>query len=177
MSAPPLAAYAAYMLVCAVLWVAGEARAAEPAWRTRMDSFGPVRIGMTRAQAERAAGLPLADDRAVSAAYCYYLDFTRGIKGVVFMFTEGRIARVDVLAAGYATLSGARIGDSEARLRELYGERAKFLPHKYLGAAGNYVTVTAVDGRHAVQFETKHGRVFRYRAGKFPEVALVEGCD
>src|SRR5471032_524091 len=156
-------------LLSATLGVAGAVGAADSAWRTRVDGFGPVRIWMTRAQAERAAGLPMSDDRELTSAYCYYLDFTRSIKGVIFMVTEGRISRVDVLAAGYATLSGARIGDTEARLRELYGERAKFAPHKYLGAAGNYVTINSSDGRHAVQFETKHGRVFRFRAGKFPE--------
>ncbi len=59
----------------------------------------------------------------------------------------------------------------------LSDDRAKFSLHKYLGAAGNYVTVSSSDGRHAVQFETRHGRVFRYRAGKFPEVVLVEGCN
>ncbi|MCE9640496.1 MAG: hypothetical protein K8S22_10170 [Betaproteobacteria bacterium] len=167
----------AQLLLGAALSVAGVAAAADAAWRTRVDGFGPLRIGMTRTQAERAAGLALSDDRALSSAYCYYLDFTRGIKGVIFMVTEGRISRVDVLAPGYATVSGARIGDTEERLLALYGERAKFSPHKYLGAAGNYVTVSSSDGRHAVQFETRHGRVFRYRAGKFPEVALAEGCN
>lgn len=167
----------ARLLLGAALGVAGTAGAADSAWRTRVDGFGPVRIGMTRVQAERAAGMALSDDRALSSAYCYYIDFTRGYQGVIFMVTEGRISRVDVLAPGYATVSGARIGDTEARLTVLYGERAKFTPHKYLGAAGNYVTVSSGDGRHAVQFETQHGRVFRYRAGKFPEVGLVEGCN
>ena len=177
MFASPLVSLPARYFFVAALSAAGAANATDSAWRTRVDGFGPIRIGMTRAQAERAAGLPLSDDRAVSSAYCYYLDFTRGIKGVIFMVTEGRISRVDVLSPGYATLSGARIGDTEARLQELYGEHAKFAPHKYLGAAGNYVTITSRDGRYAVQFETKHGRVFRFRAGKFPEVALTEGCD
>jgi hypothetical protein len=177
MFAPPPGSICAQFLLGVVLSVAGIAAAADATWRTRVDGFGPIRIGMTRTQAERAAGLKLSDDRALSSAYCYYLDFTRGIKGVIFMVTEGRISRVDVLAPGYATVSGARIGDSEETLRTLYGERAKFSPHKYLGAAGNYVMVSAGDGRHAVQFETRHGRVFRYRAGKFPEVALTEGCN
>ncbi len=164
-------------IVCTVGWAFCMAEAAELPWRVRMDGFGPIRVGMTRVQAERAAGLPLSDDRAVSGAYCYYLDFTRGVTGVAIMFTEGRIARVDVLAAGYATLSGARIGDTETRLRDLYGGRAQFSPHKYLGSSGNYVTIVSANGRYAVQFETHHGRITRYRAGRFPEVGLVEGCN
>ena len=59
----------------------------------------------------------------------------------------------------------------------LSDDGAKFSLHKYLGAAGNYVTASSSDGRPAVQFEAWHGRVFRYRAGKFPEVTLVEGCN
>ena len=159
------------------LIVAAAAQAADATWRTRVDGIGPVRIGMTRGEAERAAGLPLSDDRELGSAYCYYLDFTRGIKGVIFMLTEGRIARVDVLAPGYATVSGARVGDTEDRLQEIYGARATVEPHKYLGAAGHYITVRSGDGRYAVQFETRHGRVIRFRAGKFPEVALVDGCN
>ena len=164
-------------IVCLALCTACAVQAADLQWRVSMDGFGPIRVGMTRAQAERAAGLPLSDDSAVRGAYCYYLDLARSAKGVVFMFTDSRIARIDVQATGYATLSGARIGDSEARLRDLYGERAKFSPHKYLGTNGNYVTVASADHRHAVQFETHHGRVTRYRAGRFPEVGLVEGCN
>lgn len=170
-------AISARLVLGAALSVASAVDAADAAWRTRVDGFGPIRIGMTRAQAERVAAMALSDDRELSSAYCYYLDFTRGLKGVIFMVTEGRISRVDILAPGFATLSGAQVGNTEARLKEIYGERAKFTPHKYLGAAGNYVTVMSADGRYAVQFETKHGRVFRYRAGKFPEVALVEGCN
>jgi len=176
-SAPFLLLISARSFLIAALIIATAAHAAESTWRTRVDGIGPVRVGMTRAEAERAAGLPLSDDRELASAYCYYLDFTRGIKGVIFMMTESRIARVDVLVPGYATVSGAQIGDTEERLREIYGARATIEPHKYLGTAGHYITVRSGNGRYAVQFETRHGRVIRYRAGRFPEVALAEGCN
>lgn len=162
-------------LLVSALLLATPADAVE--WRVRADGFGPVHVGMTRLEAERASGIPMSDDRALSASFCYYLDFTRRFKGIIFMVTEGRISRVDVLSRDYATVSGARVGDTEAQLKALYGERARFEPHKYLGAEGSYVMVRTNDNRYAVQFETKHGHVFRYRAGKFPEVGLVEGCN
>ena len=81
------------LLLIAVFSAEGADLVPDSAWRVRMDGFGPIRIGMTRVQAERAAGMALSDDRELRLAYCYYLDFTRGFKGVIFMVTEGRIAR------------------------------------------------------------------------------------
>jgi hypothetical protein len=90
------------------------------------------------------------------------------------MVIEGRIARIDVDSATIATTAGARVGDSEQHIRELYGERLITSPHKYV--EGHYLTVTPRDTAHRILFETDGQRVTRYRAGRVPEVEWVERC-
>ena len=88
-----------------------------------------------------------------------------------------RVMRVDVTSAGIATSQGAQVGDSEARIRNLYGALVSESPHKY--TAGKYLTVTplaASDSSFRLIFEIGDGRVTRYRSGKRPQVEYVEGC-
>ena len=92
------------------------------------------------------------------------------------MVDEGRIARVEIDSAGIATAAGARVGDTEERIRSLYPGRVTVTPHKY--EDGHYLTVNAADdSSFAIVFETSKGRVTRYRAGRRPAVELVEGCS
>ena len=73
---------------------------------------------------------------------------------------------------------GARVGDSEDAVRKLYGSRVSVTPHKYTN--GHYLTVTPMapsDSQYRIIFETDGKRVTRYRAGRLPQVAYVEGCS
>ena len=90
---------------------------------------------------------------------------------------QGYIARVDVDSGSVATESGARIGDGEARVRELYGDRVTEMPHKYV-SGGKYLVVTPASGDTALRlvFETEGGRVARFRGGRMPQVMYVERC-
>lgn len=88
-----------------------------------------------------------------------------------------RVVRVDVTSVGIATTEGARVGDSEARIRNLYGARVSESPHKYTN--GKYLTVTPLaptDSAFRLIFEIGDGHVTRYRSGKRPQVEYVEGC-
>lgn len=123
-------------------------------------------------EAEVALGAPLSPPP--SLADCHYIRPPRGPSGLSFMVAQGRIARVDVDSGDVATTVGARVGDPEARVRDLYGNRLHVSPHKYL--EGHYLTVTPRDTAYRILFETDGQRVIRYRAGRLPEVEWVERC-
>jgi hypothetical protein len=140
---------------------------AEPAeWVVSDTGAGPIRIGMTadelRPHVETLGQLEGCVYAKVPAA-----------PGLLVMLFGGKVVRVDVIMEGLATAAGARVGDTEPRVRELYPE-LMVEPHKYTD--GHYLVVDANSGRRLV-FETDGARVTRYRAGAIPQVDWVEGCS
>lgn len=132
---------------------------------------------MTVAEARTALGGTLLLPSATDTAECEYGRSTSLPPGVSLLVERGVVGRVNVDSGVVATAEGARIGDTEARVRELYGDRASVSPHKYTD--GHYLTVVPAnraDTVHRIIFETDSGRVVRYRAGRQPQVAYVEGC-
>jgi hypothetical protein len=100
-----------------------------------------------------------------------------GLEGLTFMIENGRVVRVDVTARDIRTAAGGAIGDTEARIQELYPGRVTVGPHKYTD--GHYLTVAPDDsagGSVQLIFETDGSRVTRFRGGVLPQVAYVEGC-
>jgi len=138
--------------------------------------LGRLHVGMTLAQARYALGNALVIPRGADTLGCDYVTWRGGPAGLHVMIDEGRIARVDVDSASIATEAGARVGDSEDRVRSLYPGRVTVTPHKY--EDGHYLTVNAAgDSAFAIVFETAQGKVTRYRAGRRPAVEYVEGCS
>ena len=58
--------------------------------------FGPVRVGMTVAEAERTIGGPLDNPNGNDLTGCAYVTPRYGPGGVAFMATDGIVTRVDV---------------------------------------------------------------------------------
>jgi hypothetical protein len=139
--------------------------------------IGPLRAGMTFAEASAALDGALLVPVGVDTTGCDYLVWSGAPPGVHVMFDEHHIARVDVDTASTATAAGARVGDDEARIKRLYPGHVTVTPHKY--EDGHYLTViqTPADPRFRIVFETARGRVTRYRAGMMPSVEYVEGCS
>jgi hypothetical protein len=140
--------------------------------------IGPVRVGMTPAEASSAAGKQIVAKPDVNAG-CGYAEPEGGPEGVSFMVVSGRIARVDVTGGPVKTLSGAGVGDTEAQVQARYSNRLEVSPHKYV-ASGHYLTLVPTDPADAdfrLIFETDGTKVTRFRAGKQPEVSYVEGCS
>jgi len=138
--------------------------------------IGPLHIGMTVAQARATLGAFDLSDPSVGST-CTYGHSTALPAGVSVMVEDGAIARIDVDSAGVATAKGARVGDREARVLQLYEGHVDVAPHKYTG--GHYLTVTPATGDSTLRiiFETDGQAVTRYRAGKMPQVGYVEGCS
>lgn len=147
-----------------------------------INGIGSIRVGMTVAQASQASGIKLVSSGDYIEKSCYYVQPQGAPKGLSFMVTEGRIARVDVDAkSSVTTLSGAKIGDTEARIKALYPGQIKVTPHKYTGDSGGhyltYVPKDQSDRNYRLVFETDGKRVTTFRAGKLPEVEYIEGCS
>ncbi len=139
--------------------------------------IGDLRAGMTLEEARRVVPALQLIAGADSTA-CTYLEWPTAPAGVLVMFDQGRVARVDVDSAGVRTAAGIQVGDAAARVDSAYGDRLTKGPHKYTD--GEYFTVTpirAADSLYRVIFEVEAGRVLRYRVGVLPQVAFVEGCS
>lgn len=151
---------------------------ADTGWALRMDGAGPLRIGMTMDEARAALGGDLATGQAgpPDPTACDYPKSAAFPAGLRIMMEGGRLVRVDVDSA-IATAEGARVGDPESRIQQLYAGRVTEGPHKYV-ATGKYLTVRPADSdtTRALIFETDGGKVTRMRAGQRPQVEYVEGC-
>ena len=139
--------------------------------------FGPVRAGMTVAEAERALGTSLVLLGPRMEPCHYVLDEKR--PGVAYMIIDGRVARADIRRGStIRTAEGAGIGDTEERIQALYPGRVEVQPHKYVD--GHYLIVRSpapADTIHRMIFETDGKKVTSYRTGRLPEVRWVEGCS
>lgn len=140
------------------------------------EGFGPLRIGMTVAEAREATGKPIGVDDP--GADCKQMPLDQGSRAVVLMFVNGKLARLDVNDKSVSTDKGARVGDSESRISELYGSQVTVKPHKY--SNGHYLVVTpsgAGESGNRLVFETDGQMVTNYRTGSVPQVEWVEGCS
>ena len=149
--------------------------AAGPSFRITPNSFGPLRVGMTVAQAASAMGGGFAAPRGYDGG-CGYATLTKAPAGLAVMLEGGKIARFEVRNGGIKTAEGAGIGDSETRIKGLYGSTVASTPHKYV-QGGHYLTVKpSSSSTNRIVFETDGSKVTEYRSGKTPEVEQVERC-
>lgn len=137
------------------------------------DSFGKVKTGMTVAQASQALGTELVRGKGYEDA-CFYVD-PKGMHGVRFMVTGGKISRIDVTSNQYSTDKGAKVGDSEDKIKSLY-PGIEVIPNKYNEKKHDMVVVSG-DEDYMIIFETDGSRVTDFRVGYTGEVLYVEGCS
>ena len=143
-----------------------------------INGIGSVKVGMTIAEASKAAGTKLVRER-YGDYQCSYYNLQNGTKDIGFMVTKGRIARVDVSKGSISTASGARIGNTEAQIKALYPGQIKVSEHAYTDK-GHYLTFVPrdkSDKNYRIVFETDGKRVTEFHSGKIPEVGFVEGCS
>jgi hypothetical protein len=148
-------------------------------WAVTDSGAGVLRIGMTRDQlALNLHATPPRHTRADSG--CAYLAVAGVPPGMRTMWVAATLARIDIGAASLPTDRGARIGDKQARIEQLYRGRVVAMPAKY-DPRGKYLVVHPIppaDSSCRIVFETDSTtRVTRYRVGREPEVEWVEGCS
>lgn len=139
-------------------------------WEVTPTGIGSVRTGMSIEEAQ----VILHNDLVIPAnlSECDFVKTKSGPKGVAFMVEQRHISRVDVTSGSTATSAGARIGDTEERIKSLYSGIA-VTPHKYTD--GHYLTYSGSGGK--IVFETDGSKVTKYRAGSGSSVDNVEGCS
>ena len=144
-------------------------------WVVNTRGIGPITAGMTVAKANAASGNAL--DIPAKMEECDFVK-VKGATDLIMMVEKGTISRVDVARSStIATTTGAKIGDTEDRIKSLYPGVAT-QPHKYTD--GHYLVVTpaaAADKNFRIVFETDGAKVLRYRSGRVPAVEYVEGCS
>lgn len=146
-------------------------------WDVTARGIGRINAGMSLDEAR----ILLGDDLIVPAKLeeCDWVRVRNAPPRLLVMVDQGKISRIDVdSGTAIATAAGARIGDTEERIKSLYPGQVTVQPHKYTD--GHYLVVTpadAADKDFRIVFETDGSKVTRYRSGKIPSVQYVEGCS
>jgi len=139
-----------------------------------LTGYGPAHLGMTIGELEQALQTRL-DVQTPELEGCTYAEPVQAHEGIAMMLQDGRLVRIDVLAPGIRTLSGAAVGSSEADIAALYRGGLQKSPHAY--GAGSYFTLQSEDGRHGLRFETQDGKVTSFYVGLTKAIRLAEGCS
>jgi hypothetical protein len=146
-------------------------------WCLGFGALGPVRAGMSVEEVLRLADFS-GLERKQAADECWYLHY-EGSRGADFdlMIIGDRVVRIELRRdSTLSTLSGARIGSSEAQLERWYGARLEKQPHKY-DAQGHTLTYRSADGGQGLRFETSAGKVTAIQSGPWEHLHYVEGCS
>ena len=143
-------------------------------WEVTPEGIGALRAGMSLDEAK----IVMRGNLIVPAKLeqCDYVKLRNAPTGLLVMVEKDAISRIDVTSGTVATVEGARIGDTEEKIKSLYQGMVAVQPHKYTD--GHYLVVTPKDaGENRIVFETDGKKVLRFRSGLRPAVEYVEGCS
>lgn len=152
--------------------------------RLTAQGFGPLRIGMTRAEVEAALGTDAHPGAAggPDPESCDLFHPRHAPQGLKVMVEQGVLTSVWLdPGATVATDRAVRLGASAEEVRRAYGGAIEASPHKYEDAPAEYLTAWASADRsgpaaRGVKYEVgQDGKVQRIAAGG-PSIQYVEGC-
>ena len=173
-----------------VLASSAQSQSADQDWTVYLRRVGPLEIGTSIDHVRRVLRDPEAFlvqvlrqgrelPREPDESPCAYMMTRRTPDQIGLMFSRGRLVRVDVYEPGIRTASGAQVGDTEARILELYGARIEVRQHHYPPVGAHFMIFTAIepeDRAFQMLFETDGRVVTRFRTGTVAAVGQVEGC-
>lgn len=150
-------------------------------WKTppklTLRGLGEVKIGMTLKQVKALfTDVQVLDSGG--GTECFIVEPEGVREGVFFMITDGHVSRIDIETSYYASLSGAKVGQTEKQVIKMYKGKLKVTPHHY-DDKGHYLTYVPTDKKdknYRMVFETDGSKVTMFRTGNLPEVEFVEGC-
>jgi len=155
-----------------------------PANTLTAQGFGPLRIGMSRAEVEAAMGLDAQPD-AVGGAdpdACDMFHPARAPEGLLVMIENGVLTSVWLTqVARVGTDRDLNIGDTAAQVRAAYGSSLAVEPHKYQAPPAEYLVAWATPdhqgvGARGVKYEIGLEGTVTSIAGGGPSITYVEGC-
>ncbi|WP_447747141.1 hypothetical protein [Pseudomonas nicosulfuronedens] len=133
---------------------------------------------MTVAEAEKALSVQLVKAFEDVDIDCSYVAPQRNSENLLFMVQKQRISRVDLPpgSSAFETDKGLRVGDSEAKVHQIYGIALVIEPHAYGDSGDHYLTWWS-SPRHerGIRYETMGGRVTNIQGGD-SSIELIEGC-
>ena len=142
------------------------------------EGYGPVRIGMTEAEARQVLGtqgvVPAVGGPG-DVDSCHFLSVGAQPPVLLYMVEQGKVTRVTIRAGSPATTDkGLGIGATEAQVRAAY-PNIETQPHKYVEGGKDLFAWTEKDKR-GVRYELDpQGKVTHIHAGD-RTIAYVEGC-
>ena len=147
------------------------------------DGWGPLRIGMTRAEVVALAGED-ANPNAVGGPdpqSCDEFQPEKAPRGVLVMIENGVLTRISVSRnSDIRTAEGLGVGDPAARVLAEYGSKARVDPHKYSPSPAQYITIwrdTVADAaRRGIRYEIDGNGAVAHVRGGGPSIEYVEGC-
>ncbi|WP_332677915.1 hypothetical protein [Brevundimonas sp.] len=159
-----------------------------PANSVSAEGWGPLRIGMTRAEVETALGAD-SNPGAVGGPdpeACDTFHPARAPEGLTVMVEKGVLTSIWLArAATLKTDRGFGVGDQASAIKAAYGSAASASPHKYSEPPAEYITAWSSGGgagyvqNPAARGISYHigndGRVQMVAAGG-PSIQYVEGC-
>ena len=131
----------------------------------RFDGVGAVKIGMSLSQLNAALQRKSEPD---DEGGCFYVESSKH-PHLKFMIIDGRLARIDVEDPGASTSAGIQVGDSDSRVKQVYGSRVKITAHQYIDS-GHYLTIRSSSGKYGIRFETDQGKVVTFYAGTYEAI-------
>lgn len=151
--------------------------------------WGPLRIGMTRAEVVTALGED-ANPGAVGGPdpeSCDQFRPERAPENLLVMVEQGVLTRISALeGSDLKTDRGFGVGDGAADIKAAYGDTAQVTPHKYSEPPAEYITIWSdgpsaqpyrqdSDARGIVYEIGADGNVSMIHVGG-PSIQYVEGC-
>jgi hypothetical protein len=165
-----------FFVACLLCITSFGSSAASDTWVVRFNRTGPVKIGMSLSQLNAVLHVKISMPEDGDGQSCFYAEPAKR-HGIAFMLEKGYVTRVDVFQPGISTVEGIGVGDTEARARQVYGDKLKVEPHAYTGPEGHYLTVRSSDGLYGIRFETDGKNILSFYAGKKTAIAYIEGCE
>ena len=147
-------------------------------WKLTPGGWGPIRMGMNRAQVEKSLDIRLEGDAFDNEGSCVELySADQSLAGLFFMFEGGKLTRISATEpSAVATPRGIHAGSTVEQVRKAYDEGLTAEPHKYEGPPAEYLTFWLKPGKSGVRFETDlYGKVATIHAGT-SSIQYVEGC-
>ena len=144
--------------------------------RLRIDGIGPIDVGMTVAQARAAAGTELSLEKE---PYCDVLTAPAGPAGVDLILTTpstGRIELIVVDEPSVATVSGIRVGSTEAQVLATYPGRIRTVNSSLPVHRLIYTAADPALADRVLVFVVDDGRVATMYAGLRNQAEADEIC-
>ena len=147
------------------------------------DGWGPLRIGMSRAEVVVAAGED-TNPGAVGGPdpdRCDEFRPSNAPAGILVMIERGVLTRISVSGnSDIRTPEDFRVGDLASDVLAEYGSRALVDPHQYWEPPAKYITVwrhaSSEADRRGIRYEIDPaGEIVHVRGGG-PSIEYVEGC-